>query len=172
MYHFISGYTAKIAGTEAGITEPQATFSACFGSPFLPLHPSVYARMLGEKMEDSLRAGGHQKINVWLVNTGWTGGGYGVGNRIELSYTRAMIKAALNGNLDKVEYHKHPNFKIEIPKSCPDVPNAVLNPRDTWRNEEEYDEEAAKLVKLFHSNFDKYEKESGPEISNAGPVLI
>ncbi len=172
MYHFISGYTAKIAGTEAGINEPQATFSACFGSPFLPLHPSIYARMLGEKIEDSVRAGGHNVINVWLVNTGWTGGSYGTGQRIELSYTRAMIKAALNGKLDKVEYHDHPNFHIAIPRTCPDVPNAILNPRDTWRNESEYDEVADRLVGLFHENFMKFNEEAGHDVIEAGPVLV
>ena len=171
MYHSISGYTAKIAGTEAGITEPQATFSACFGSPFLPLHPSTYAKMLGNKIEDSFVRGGHNVINVWLVNTGWTGGSYGEGSRIELSFTRAMIKAALNGKLDHVDYHRHPNFKVEIPRSCPDVPNSILNPRDTWRNEEEYDEMTIRLVKLFHKNFKQYAKESGPEITSAGPIL-
>ena len=170
MYHFMSGYTAKIAGTEAGINEPQATFSACFGSPFLPLHPSTYAKMLGEKIEDSRRAGGPKEINVWLVNTGWTGGRYGEGSRIELTYTRAMIKAALTGKLDQVEYQKHPNFQIEMPKSCPDVPNAILNPRDTWRNEEDYDEMAKKLVTLFHENFKQFEKGTDAEIISAGPV--
>jgi len=170
MYHFISGYTAKIAGTEAGITEPQATFSACFGAPFLPLHPSTYARMLGDKIEDSQRAGGHNEINVWLVNTGWTGGAYGTGSRIELSFTRAMIKAALTGVLDKVEYISHPMFKIQVPQSCPDVPNAILNPRDTWRNEEEYDEVAKKLVGLFHKNFQRYAAETDDDIVSAGPV--
>ena len=169
MYHFISGYTAKIAGTEAGITEPQATFSACFGAPFLPLHPSVYAKMLGDKIEDSKKSGGHKEINIWLVNTGWTGGEYGVGSRIELSFTRAMIKAALTGALDKGEFHDHPIFKVSIPKACPDVPNAILNPRDTWLNENEYDEAAAKLVKLFKDNFEQFEKGAGVEINNAGP---
>ena len=128
MYHFISGYTAKIAGTETGITEPQATFSACFGAPFLPLHPSAYASMLGDKIEDSRKAGGHKTINTWLVNTGWTGGGYGVGHRIELTYTRAMIKAALKGALDHTNYITHPNFKVQIPLSCPDVPSEILQP--------------------------------------------
>lgn len=169
MYHFISGYTAKIAGTEAGITEPLATFSACFGAPFLPLHPSVYAKMLGDKIEDSRKSGGHKEINIWLVNTGWTGGAYGEGSRIELSFTRAMIKAALTGALDKVEYHNHPNFKIAIPRTCPDVPNAILNPRDTWLNEKEYDLAAARLVKLFHDNFGQFKKGAGADISNAGP---
>ena len=170
MYHFISGYTAKIAGTEAGITEPQATFSACFGAPFLPLHPSAYAKMLGEKIEDSKKSGGHKEINIWLVNTGWTGGAFGTGSRIELSFTRAMIKAALTGALDKVEYNNHPNFNISIPKTCPDVPNAILNPRDTWLNEKEYDAAAIKLVKLFHENFEKFKKVAGADISQAGPV--
>jgi len=168
MYHFISGYTAKIAGTETGITEPQATFSACFGSPFLPLHPAHYARMLGDKIEDSI-AKGNGDVNVWLVNTGWTGGPYGEGSRIELSFTRAMIKAALEGQLSKVEYHKHTSFGLEIPRSCPDVPNAILNPRDTWRNEEDYDVTCQKLVELFHQNFKKYEGEAGASIAKAGP---
>ncbi|MFT4568733.1 MAG: phosphoenolpyruvate carboxykinase (ATP) [Saprospiraceae bacterium] len=168
MYHFISGYTAKIAGTETGITEPQATFSACFGSPFLPLHPTQYARMLGEKIEDSIDKG-NGDVNVWLVNTGWTGGPYGDGSRIELSFTRAMIKAALEGQLNKVEYQTHPSFGLEIPKSCPDVPNAILNPRDTWRNEEDYDLACQKLVELFHNNFGKYGEEAGTKIVLSGP---
>lgn len=170
MYHFISGYTAKIAGTKAGITESQATFSSCFGAPFLPLHPSAYAKMLGEKIEDSKKSGGHKEINIWLMNTGWTGGAFGTGSRIELSFTRAMIKAALTGALDKVEYHNHPNFKISIPKTCPDVPNAILNPRDTWLNEKEYNAAGIKLDKLFHENFEKFKKVAGADINEAGPV--
>ena len=138
MYHFISGYTAKIAGTEEGINEPEATFSACFGAPFLPLNPTTYAELLGKKIEKGMRSGDGE-IRVWLINTGWTGGSFGEGSRIELSFTRAMIKAALKGALNKVEYRNHPIFNLAVPLKCPDVPNAILNPRDTWRNEEEYD---------------------------------
>ena len=167
MYHFISGYTAKIAGTEAGITEPQATFSACFGAPFIPLHPTRYADMLGQKLRDSAEAG--EAINVWLVNTGWTGGGYGEGSRIELPFTRAMIKAALEGKLAKVDYVTDPVFGLHRPTSCPDVPNAMLNPRDTWRNEEDYDVAAQKLADLFHKNFAKYSEAASEAITQAGP---
>lgn len=168
MYHFISGYTAKIAGTEEGINEPQATFSACFGAPFLPLHPTVYAELLGSKIKKGSRRG-DGKINVWLVNTGWTGGGYGEGERMELSYTRAMIKAALNHQLDNVEYRTHPVFGLAIPTSCPDVPNAVLNPRDTWRNEKEYDKMANDLAERFNKNFKKYADKATKEIKAAAP---
>lgn len=167
MYHFISGYTAKIAGTEAGITEPQATFSACFGAPFIPLHPTKYATMLGRKLEEAADEG--QPINVWLVNTGWTGGGYGVGSRMELTFTRAMIKAALNGELDKVPYAQDGHFGLSVPQKCPDVPNALLNPRDTWRNEEEYDQAAEKLASLFTENFAPFAAAATAEVIAAGP---
>ena len=155
MYYFLLGYTAKIAGTEAGINEPQATFSACFGSPFLPLHPTVYAELLGKKIEEGSNRS-DKRINVWLINTGWNAGGYGKSRRIELSYTRAMIKAALDGHLDEIEFYKEPFFNLEIPRSCPDVPNAILNPRDTWPNEEEYDHQANMLLGLFEENFKQY----------------
>ncbi|MEL6140650.1 MAG: phosphoenolpyruvate carboxykinase (ATP) [Bacteroidota bacterium] len=168
MYHFISGYTAKIAGTEAGITEPQVTFSACFGAPFIPLHPATYAKMLGDKMEAS-EAGENGAINVWLVNTGWTGGPYGTGSRIELAFTRAMIKAALNGELNKVDYYEDPFFGLATPRKCPDVPNAILNPRDTWRNEDEYDARATDLAQRFKDNFAPFAEEAGAEIVAAGP---
>ena len=168
MYHFISGYTAKIAGTEAGITEPQATFSACFGAPFIPLHPTVYAEMLGNKLREA--AVGGEPINVWLVNTGWTGGGYGTGARMELTFTRAMIKAALNGELNKVEYRKDKFFRLAVPQKCPDVPNALLNPRDTWRNEEEYDAAARKLAELFEQNFEPFAAKATKGVLAAGPV--
>src|SRR5690606_18822648 len=125
MYHFISGYTAKVAGTEAGVTEPQATFSACFGKAFLPLHPGKYAKLLGEKLK------ANPDVRVWLVNTGWSGGPYGVGSRLKLSYTRAMLAAALNGELDKVEYHEHPTFGVQVPNSCPNVPDEILDPKNT-----------------------------------------
>ena len=170
MYHFLSGYTAKIAGTEEGVTEPEATFSACFGAPFLPLHPTVYANLLGDKLRSGSNIG-TKKINVWLVNTGWTGGSYGEGARIELSFTRAMVKAALNGELDEVEYQTHPIFNLSMPKKCPDVPNAILNPRDTWRNEENYDQVTAELAKLFIGNFEQYAEQAAPEIAAAGPQL-
>jgi len=169
MYHFISGYTAKIAGTEVGIQEPLATFSACFGSPFLPLHPSAYAKMLGEKLKGSSEEG--EPIQVWLVNTGWVGGAYGDGHRIELPYTRALIKAALNGELTDVEYDNLKVFNLQIPKSCPDVPNAVLNPRDNWRNEADYDQQALQLAKLFNDNLEKYKDQLTEEIIQAGPVV-
>ena len=128
MYQFISGYTAKVAGTEVGITEPKPTFSACFGAPFLPLHPGKYAEMLGKKMQK-------HNVNVWMINTGWTGGPYGVGNRMKLSYTRAMITAALEGKLDGVETVTDPIFGVAIPKEVPGVPGEVLIPRNTWANQ-------------------------------------
>ena len=155
MYYFLLGYTAKIAGTEAGINEPQATFSACFGLPFLPLPPTDYATLLGEKLaKGSTRD--DKKINVWLVNTGWSGGEYGRGSRIDLVYTRSMIQAALNGNLNDTKFVTEPFFNLSIPTSCPDVPNGMLNPRDTWPNENEYDAKAKVLQDLFAKNFEKY----------------
>lgn len=163
MYHFLSGYTAKIAGTEAGVDEPEATFSACFGLPFLPLKPTVYADLLGEKIEAGQERL-QKKINVWLVNTGWSGGPFGSGSRMELAYTRAMIKAALTGVLDDVEYQTEPFFGLEVPKACPDVPNALLYPRDTWPNEEDYDAQAKKLVELFKGNFKQYAASASNEI--------
>ena len=168
MYHFISGYTAKIAGTELGITEPKTTFSACFGEPFLPLHPSVYAELLGQKINAGHKSG-DGKIHVWLVNTGWSGGPYGIGSRIHLSYTRAIIKAALEGELNDVEYKKDSTFGFMIPQTCPDVPNALLNPRDTWRNEFEYDEQAADLAGRFIKNFKKYANQTPDAIKAAAP---
>ena len=164
MYQFISGYTAKVAGTEAGVTEPKPTFSACFGAPFLPLHPGKYAQMLGEKMQK------HQ-VNVWLINTGWTGGPYGVGHRMKLSYTRAMITAALEGALDKVETTIDPVFGIAIPKAVPGVPTEVLTPRNTWENKEAYDEKAKYLAGLFVKNFEKYASQASEEIKSAAPKV-
>jgi len=169
MYHFISGYTAKIAGTEDGITEPKATFSACFGAPFLPLHPGKYADMLGEKINGMSEKG--QPINVWLVNTGWVGGGYGEGYRIQLPYTRALISAALDGRLENVEYDTLDVFGLHIPKSCPDVPNALLNPRNNWKNEEAYDKQAGMLAKLFRENMKKYANGLSTEIMGVEPVV-
>ncbi|MCR9285893.1 phosphoenolpyruvate carboxykinase (ATP) [Saprospiraceae bacterium] len=170
MYHFISGYTAKIAGTEEGINEPEATFSACFGAPFLPLNPTQYAELLGKKLKQGSRTGDGE-IHVWLVNTGWTGGAYGEGSRMELSFTRAMIKAALTGELNEGGFHEHPIFGMEIPKSCPDVPNAVLNPRDTWRNEKEYDKMAKDLAKRFVNNFEQYKDKASSKILKAAPKV-
>jgi phosphoenolpyruvate carboxykinase (ATP) len=162
MYQFISGYTAKVAGTEAGVTEPKSTFSACFGAPFLPLHPGFYAKMLGEKLKES-------KANVWLINTGWTGGSYGVGSRMKLSYTRAMITAALNGELDHVEYDTTPWFKLAIPKTCPNVPSEILNARNTWAVPEEFDAKAKNLAAQFVKNFEKYKDGVTQEIIDAAP---
>ncbi|MBI2729867.1 MAG: phosphoenolpyruvate carboxykinase (ATP) [Sphingobacteriales bacterium] len=162
MYQFISGYTAKVAGTEAGITEPKSTFSACFGAPFLPLHPAKYAEMLGRKMKEN-------EVNVWLVNTGWTGGPYGVGNRMKLSYTRAMITAALEGKLNKAAYETMPVFDLNIPKECPNVPGEILNPRNTWADKNAYDTAAKNLAQQFRNNFEKYASAVGDEISEAAP---
>lgn len=149
MYYFVNGYTAKVAGTEAGVNEPQLTFSACFGKAFLPLHPSKYAKLLGKKLED------HQ-VSVWLVNTGWTGGVYGVGKRMNLKYTRAMIAAALNGELDKVKYEEHEIFKLQMPTTCTNVPDEILNPVKTWRNETEYYAKARELSNAFSENFKQF----------------
>ncbi len=164
MYHFISGYTAKVAGTEAGIEEPETTFSACFGAPFLPLHPTKYAEMLGERMEK-------YNVNVWLVNTGWTKGPHGVGHRINLSYTRAMVTAALNGELDNVEYAHHDVFGLDTPVTVPNVPSEVLNPRDTWEDKAAYDEKAAELARSFVNNFKKFEDKASAEILAAAPKV-
>jgi phosphoenolpyruvate carboxykinase (ATP) len=164
MYQFISGYTAKVAGTEVGITEPQTTFSACFGKAFLPLHPSKYAELLGKKMKE-------HNANVWLVNTGWSGGSYGVGSRISLKYTRAIITAALNGDLDKVKYEILPVFNFAIPVSCPNVPDEILNPRNTWSDKNAYDNTLAKLAEQFNKNFTQYEQGTAKEILAAAPKI-
>ena len=164
MYHFISGYTAKVAGTEMGVTEPTTTFSACFGKAFLPLHPTKYAELLGERMKKN-------KVNVWLVNTGWSGGSYGVGSRMKLSFTRAMITAALNGELEKVDYDKMPVFGLSIPKSCPGVPNEILNPKNTWADKSEYDAKTNTLAASFVKNFAQYAEYANEEILNASPKL-
>jgi len=163
MYQFISGYTAKVAGTETGVIEPKATFSACFGAPFLPLHPGFYAKMLGKKMKD-------HNVNVWMVNTGWIGGGYGVGTRIKLRYTRAMIAAALNGELNNVEFEPHAVFGMLVPKTCGDIPDSLLNPRNTWTNKEAYDKQAKALARLFINNFEKYTDCVNNEIFSAAPL--
>lgn len=162
MYHFMSGYTAKVAGTEAGITEPQTAFSACFGAPFMPLHPSKYAEMLGKKMDE-------RDVKVWLVNTGWSGGAYGEGERIKLRYTRAMITAALTGELENVDYKEHEIFGLQMPTSCPDVPDEILSPKSTWKDATKYDNTALALAEKFVNNFKKFEEHSSEEIKSAAP---
>ena len=161
MYHFLSGYTARVAGTEKGVSEPKATFSTCFGAPFMPRHPSVYARMLGEKMAKS-------GARCWLVNTGWTGGKYGVGSRMKIAYTRAMVNAALAGQLAEVSTTEHPDFGLLVPSACPDVPAEVLNPKATWNDKTAYDRTAAELTKRFEVNFKQFEPYVGDEVKAAG----
>ncbi len=165
MYQFISGYTAKVAGTEEGITDPVATFSSCFGEPFLPLHPTQYAEMLGEKIKT-------YETRVWLVNTGWTGGPFGIGSRIKLRFTRAMITAALQGDLESVAYATDPIFGLNFPKEVPGVPPQVLNPRDTWADKAAYDEKARELAQKFHDNFSQYESFANDEILAAAPKML
>jgi len=162
MYHFISGYTAKVAGTEMGVTTPQTTFSACFGAAFLVWHPTKYAEMLAAKMQEH---GSH----AWLVNTGWTGGPAGVGSRISLKYTRAIIDAIHDGSLSRAEFESDSVFGLAIPKSCNHVPTGILNPRNTWAETSAYDETARRLAQQFHGNFEKYNRSSHPEIAAAGP---
>lgn len=160
MYHFLSGYTAKVAGTEAGVKEPQATFSTCFGSPFLPLRPRIYAEMLGKRLEE-------HGAQCWLVNTGWTGGAYGVGKRMSLPYTRAMVHALLEGKLNSAQFVTEPSFGLSIPTSCPDVPAELLNPRNAWKDKAAYDQMAANLAQRFAKNFERFEVSD--RIRNAGP---
>jgi phosphoenolpyruvate carboxykinase (ATP) len=161
-YHFLSGYTAKVAGTEKGVTEPTATFSTCFGAPFLPLHPTVYSRALGEMMA-------RHQVTAWLVNTGWTGGPYGIGSRMPIAYTRAMVRAALSGALDTVAYDTDPIFNVLVPSSCPGVPSQLLRPRTTWPNDAAYDEQARRLARMFIENFKTFDDQAVPEVKAAGP---
>ena len=163
MYHFLSGYTAKVAGTEVGIVEPELVFSPCFGKAFLPLHPARYAELLGEKLKK------HPEINVWLVNTGWSGGAYGTGKRMKLPFTRAMISAALKGELDDVAYDTLPIFDLKFPKTCPGVPSEIMNPRDTWDDKNAYDVKIDGLVAAFNKNFEMYESNVSEEILAAAP---
>ncbi|MEP6949976.1 MAG: phosphoenolpyruvate carboxykinase (ATP) [Ginsengibacter sp.] len=162
MYHFISGYTAKVAGTEAGVKEPKPTFSACFGAPFLPLHPTRYAEMLGTKMKE-------HRVNVWMVNTGWNGGAYGVGSRMKLEYTRAMITAALEGKLDHVKYHPHSVFGMMMPDECPGVPGEMLSAKFTWKDKDAYVATAHQLADFFIKNFEKYKDFANDEILAGAP---
>jgi phosphoenolpyruvate carboxykinase (ATP) len=164
MYHFLSGYTARVAGTEKGVTEPKATFSTCFGAPFLPLNPNVYASMLGNRIA-------RHGARVWLVNTGWTGGPYGVGRRMTIAYTRAMIAAALTGALDTVTYQRHPIFNVEMPTTCPGVPAAVLDPRSTWTDATQYDTQARSLARMFVENFKTFEADVVDAVRKAGPTV-
>jgi len=163
MYHFLSGYTAKVAGTEKGVTEPRAAFSTCFGAPFLPLRPGVYARLLGEKIAKHM-------ARVWLVNTGWTGGPYGIGSRMKIAHTRAMITAALGGQLDTVTYTRHAVFNLDVPTTCPEVPSQVLDPRSTWNNPAQYDEQAKRLARMFIENFKTFQGDVDKTVTDAGPV--
>jgi phosphoenolpyruvate carboxykinase (ATP) len=165
MYYFLSGYTSKLAGTERGLgSEPQATFSACFGAPFLPLHPGFYAELLGQKIAK-------HNTKVWLLNTGWTGGPFGVGHRISLPYTRAMVRAALTGQLDDVPTLQDPYFNLALPQSVPDVPADVLDPIKTWDNPEAYKKQARELVASFEENFNQFKGQIPKEIAAVGPHL-
>ncbi|NIM48064.1 MAG: phosphoenolpyruvate carboxykinase [Gemmatimonadales bacterium] len=161
-YHFLSGYTAKVAGTEVGIVEPKATFSACFGAPFMALSPTVYAKLLGEKID-------RHGVTVWLVNTGWTGGPYGVGQRMSIGHTRAMVHAALDGALHDVPMKPDPNFGVAVPSTCPGVPTEVLNPRNTWQDKGAYDQQARKLAAMFSENFQTFADEVPAEVRAASP---
>jgi phosphoenolpyruvate carboxykinase (ATP) len=165
MYHFLSGYTAKVAGTEVGIKEPKATFSTCFGAPFMPLHPSVYARLLGERMKES-------GARAWLVNTGWSGGPYGVGERMKIVHTRAMVRAALSGALDGVASEVDPWFGLAVPAAVPGVPAQVLRPRQNWADPQAYDRQARQLAEMFHHNFVQYGDQVSPAVRAAGPRRI
>ena len=164
MYHFLSGYTARVAGTERGVTTPKETFSACFGAPFLPLHPNVYAQLLGEKIAK-------YGAQCWLVNTGWSGGPAGVGQRMRLSHTRAMVGAALAGKLDREPTAAEPVFGLEVPRHIPGVPHELLFPRTTWSDGAAYDTQAAKLAQLFRQNFEQFASQVHPAVREAGPRL-
>jgi phosphoenolpyruvate carboxykinase (ATP) len=163
MYHFLSGYTAKVAGTEIGVTEPEATFSTCFGAPFMPRHPSVYGNLLKERIARG-------NVDCWLVNTGWTGGKYGVGKRMPIKATRALLNAALDGSLKNAEFRKDPYFGFDVPVEVPGVDSSILNPRDTWADKDEYDATAAKLVGLFIDNFAKFETHVDQSVKEAAPT--
>jgi phosphoenolpyruvate carboxykinase (ATP) len=164
MYHFISGYTAKVAGTEKGITEPTPTFSACFGAPFMALHPAVYADLLGQRIQ-------HDHVHCWLINTGWTGGPYGIGERINITHTRAMLNAALSGQLDDIPMRKDPIFNLLVPESCPNVPSEILQPENTWPDQEAYQASAHKLARAFFENFEKFSEMVSPEVTLSGPGI-
>ena len=164
IYHFLSGYTAKVAGTERGVTEPTATFSTLFGAPFMPLHPTVYANLLGKLIAE-------HDVSCWLVNTGWTGGPYGIGKRIDISYSRAVLRAAISGTLGDVPFLPDPVFGFEVPERCPGVPDRVLRPRNTWTDVDAYDATARKLAGLFVANFSEFADRATPEVRAAGPKI-
>ncbi|HHJ53225.1 MAG TPA: phosphoenolpyruvate carboxykinase [Caldithrix abyssi] len=164
MYQFLLGYTAKVAGTERGITEPQATFSTCFGAPFMPQHPSVYAKLLGEKIEK-------HGVTCWLVNTGWTGGAYGEGHRISIQHTRALLNAAIAGKLKDVKFVEHPVFGLQMPTECPGVPAEILNPKNTWKDPAAYDKKAKELARRFRDEFKQYEEFVSEKVIQAGPLV-
>jgi phosphoenolpyruvate carboxykinase (ATP) len=163
MYHFISGYTAKVAGTERGITEPTATFSALFGAPFMALHPTVYADLFGKLIAE-------HDVDCWLVNTGWTGGAYPAGERIRIAYSRALVRAATSGSLADVSFTPDPVFGFDVPQHCPNVPDDVLQPRGTWSDPSAYDAKAEELAKLFAANFAEYADHATPEVRAGGPL--
>jgi phosphoenolpyruvate carboxykinase (ATP) len=164
MYHFLSGYTAKVAGTEIGVTEPQATFSTCFGAPFMPRHPSIYGNLLKKRIAEG-------SVDCWLVNTGWTGGKFGVGRRMPIKETRALLNAALDGSLNNAEFRKDPNFGFEVPVSVPGVDSSLLDPRATWSDPEDYDRMAAKLVDLFVENFAQFADQVDEGVRQAAPKV-
>jgi phosphoenolpyruvate carboxykinase (ATP) len=163
VYHFLSGYTAKVAGTEAGIVEPTAAFSPCFGAPFMALSPTVYARLLGERIA-------RHQANVWLVNTGWTGGPYGTGRRMPIAATRALVRAAIDGSLRHAPARPHAGFGVQVPAACAGVPSELLDPRGTWSDGAAYDAQAERLAQLFRENFRQFEGEVSPAIASAGPA--
>jgi phosphoenolpyruvate carboxykinase (ATP) len=163
LYYFLSGYTSKLAGTEKGLeAEPQTTFSTCFGAPFMPRHPSVYANLLGEKLTQ-------HNTQVWLINTGWSGGPYGIGERIQLPYTRAMVSSALSGALDQIPTRPDPYFGLPVPISCPDVPDSLLNPLESYYDQTAYHQRASDLVQRFKTNFQQFAGNVSPEVVEAGP---
>ena len=164
MYHFLSGYTAKVAGTEIGVTEPEATFSTCFGAPFMPRHPSVYGNLLKKRIAEG-------KVDCWLVNTGWTGGKYGVGKRMPIKETRALLNAALDGSLKNAQFRRDPNFGFEVPVAVPGVETAILDPRNTWVDKDEYDRTAARLVDLFVENFAQFADHVDEGVRQAAPKV-
>jgi phosphoenolpyruvate carboxykinase (ATP) len=164
MYHFLSGYTAKVAGTEIGVTEPEATFSTCFGAPFMPRHPSVYGNLLKKRIAEG-------KVDCWLVNTGWTGGKYGVGKRMPIKETRALLNAALDGSLKNAEFRRDPNFGFEVPVAVPGVESSILDPRNAWADKDEYDRTAARLVDLFVENFAQFADHVDEGVRQAAPKV-
>jgi phosphoenolpyruvate carboxykinase (ATP) len=162
MYHFLSGYTAKVAGTEIGVKEPKATFSTCFGAPFMPRHPGVYAKLLGQRFAET-------GARAWLINTGWTGGPYGVGSRMKIAHTRAMLRAALSGQLEQTATEVDPIFGLAVPREVPGVPGDVLHPRRTWKDGAAYDAQARQLAEMFAQNFAQYVDGVSDEVRQAGP---